>query len=220
MIKISPSILASDFSRLGEEISRVENSVEYLHIDVMDGVFVPNITIGPVVVSSIRKNSSLVFDVHLMITEPDRYIEEFSKSGADIITVHYESCKKPDIALKHIRALGKKAGLSIKPHTDPKVILPLLPLCDMILVMTVEPGFGGQSFISSTLDSIRFVKKAVLDGDYDIDIEVDGGINPETAALVTEAGANVIVAGSSVFRAADAAQAVAAIRASEKEYRQ
>lgn len=215
MIKISPSVLACDFSRLGEEVKKVENAgAELLHLDVMDGMFVPNISFGPDIIRSVRAQSALIFDVHLMIENPIRYIEKFVDAGADIITIHYESCENQQEVLEMIRSLGKKAAISVKPATPAFVLEPLLPYIDMILVMTVEPGFGGQKFMAETMESVRVLRGMVELGGYDIDIEVDGGINAETAKIAAEAGANIFVAGSSVFGAEDTAKAIFDIRAS------
>ena len=213
MIKISPSILASDFANLQRDIEKVEKAgVEYLHIDVMDGIFVPNITIGPPVIKAIRKHSDLIFDVHLMITDPIRYIEDFAAAGADLITIHHESCDNQIETLKKIHLLGKKTGISIKPKTDPKVLDAYLEYADLILIMTVEPGFGGQSFIPDTLKSVKYAKVLVDSNNKNIEIEVDGGISPANSALVTSAGANVIVAGSAIFGSADIPGTVAALK--------
>ena len=220
MIKISPSILACDFARMGEEIARVDKFSDYLHVDVMDGIFVPNISFGMPVIKSIRKVTDIIFDVHLMIERPERYIEEFAKLGSDIITIHYESTSDPESVLKMIRATGKKAGISIKPGTDYSVLLPLLPLCDLVLVMTVEPGFGGQKFMHDMMAKVSAIRAVVEREKYDIEIEVDGGINAETAAIASEAGANVLVAGSSVFASDDAKAAIEEMRISaEKVYK-
>ncbi len=220
MIKISPSILACDFARMGEEIAKVDKFSDYLHVDVMDGIFVPNISFGMPVIKSIRKTTDIIFDVHLMIERPERYIDEFAKLGSDIITIHYESTEDPASVLKMIRAAGKKAGISIKPGTDVSVLMPLLPLCDLVLIMTVEPGFGGQKFMHDMMPKVRAIRDIVEKEKLNIEIEVDGGINAETAAIAAEAGANVLVAGSSVFAAADAAKAIADMRASaEKAYK-
>ncbi|MGN1095493.1 MAG: ribulose-phosphate 3-epimerase [Eubacteriales bacterium] len=214
MIKISPSILACDFSHLSEEIKRVDKFSDYLHVDVMDGEFVPNISFGMPVIKSIRGVSDIIFDVHLMIDRPERYIEEFVKVGSDIITIHFESTKDPAAALKMIKSYGKKAGISIKPGTDVKVLLPLLPLCDLVLIMTVEPGFGGQKFMEDMMGKVSYLREIINREKYDIEIEVDGGINDKTAAVCAAAGANVLVAGSSVFSASDAEKAIFDIRAS------
>ena len=220
MIKISPSILACDFARMGEEIARVDKFSDYLHVDVMDGIFVPNISFGMPVIKSIRKVTDITFDVHLMIERPERYIDEFAKLGSDIITIHYESTKDPAAVLGMIRAAGKKAGISIKPGTDYKVLLPLLPLCDLVLVMTVEPGFGGQKFMHGMMEKVSALRAVVEREKYAVEIQVDGGINTETAAIAAEAGADVLVAGSSVFAAEDAQKAIAEMRsAAQKAYK-
>ncbi len=213
MVKIAPSILAADFSRLGDDIARVENCADYLHLDVMDGVFVPNISFGPCVIATLRRRSKLFFDVHLMITNPMRYIDDFVKAGADMITIHYESCDNHAEVLKAIRAKGVKAGISIKPATPAFILEPLLEYVDMVLVMTVEPGFGGQSFIPETLDSVRAVAQMIDAKGLSIEIEVDGGISSETIREAYDAGARVFVAGSSVFRAEDPALSVHNLRA-------
>lgn len=217
MIKIAPSVLACDFSRLGEETKKVELAgAEMLHLDVMDGMFVPNISFGPDVIRSIRKQSELVFDVHLMIKDPIRYIDSFIASGADIITIHYESCENPREALEKIANAGKIPAISIKPQTPASVLAPLLSYVKMVLVMTVEPGFGGQKFMPQTMESVRTLRSMIREGGYDIEIEVDGGIDPKTAAVAAEAGANIFVAGSSVFKASDYKLAIDGIRASAK----
>lgn len=217
MIKISPSLLAADFSALAKDVARIENSAEMLHLDVMDGVFVPNMSFGQCVVGALRPHSKLIFDVHLMITNPIRYVEDFAKAGADIITIHYESCDNQFETLKAIRELGVKAAISIKPATPAFVLEPLLEYVDMVLVMTVEPGFGGQSFIPETVESIKAVKAMIDASGRDIDIEVDGGITKDTIRAAYDAGANVFVAGSSVFRAEDAEGAIASLRAACEE---
>jgi ribulose-phosphate 3-epimerase len=209
MYIISPSILSCDFSKLGVQVEETgKTKAEYIHIDVMDGMFVPNITIGPCVVASLRSHSKLVFDTHLMINEPIRYVEEFRKAGADIITVHAEACTDIEETLKAIKKTGAKAGLSIKPKTDPEVIRPFLPLCDMILIMTVEPGFGGQSFIYEAVENIKKVKEMITEASLSIPIEVDGGITTETIGIAAKAGAEIFVAGSAVYKKPDIAKAI------------
>lgn len=208
-VKIAPSILAADFLRLGEEINVIEKAgANMLHIDVMDGMFVPNISIGVPVVESIRKSTQLILDVHLMIVEPIRYIETFAKAGADIITVHIEACEDINKTIDKIRGCGCKAGVSIKPGTDINKVIPLLKKIDMVLVMTVEPGFGGQKYINAANDKIYNLRKYVDEMGLNVDIQVDGGINAETIKEAATAGANVFVAGTSVFRAEDPGKTV------------
>lgn len=199
---IAPSILSADFYILGEQLRAVEQSAaEYLHIDVMDGVFVPSISFGIPVVKSIRSKTSLFFDVHFMIAEPIRYVEKFADCGADMITFHVEAAEgRVQETIDRIHACGCKAGLSIKPATSEEVLKPYLGSVDMILIMTVEPGFGGQAYIPESTEKIRRTRAMIEASGRAIDLEVDGGINTETVKLVTEAGANVIVAGSAVFR--------------------
>lgn len=213
MIRISPSVLASDFSRLGEEAARMAScGAELLHLDVMDGMFVPNITFGPPVIKAIRKCSPALFDVHLMIEDPIRYIGDFASAGADSITFHVEAADDPRAVLGAIRAAGCKTAVSLKPATPAETVFPLLDLADMVLVMTVEPGFGGQSFMHDMLEKIRALRHECTKRGFDTDIQVDGGIAEDTIALAAAYGANVFVAGSAVFRSEDAAKTIASLR--------
>ena len=198
---LSPSILAADFKNLGHQIEDVDKAgAQYLHIDVMDGVFVPSISFGMPVIESIRSTTDMVFDVHLMITDPIRYIEEFARIGSDIITFHQEATDDPQAVIDKIHSLGKRAGIAIKPDTPVSVIDSYLDTVDMILVMTVEPGFGGQKLIPKTLDKIREVRAMLNENKLSTDIQVDGGISVDNVNTVLDAGANVIVAGSAVFK--------------------
>ena len=213
MNKISPSILAGDFARLGEAAQLCERSgADWLHIDVMDGHFVPNITIGAPVVKCLRKTTGLFFDVHLMISEPDRYIPDFAAAGADLINVHAESEGDTEKTVDLIRSLGKKAAVALKPATPAETVFPYLDKLDMVLVMTVEPGFGGQSFMADQLPKIAAIRAECERRGLATDIQVDGGITDVTAPLVTQSGANVLVAGSYLFKAADMASAIRTLK--------
>ena len=212
-VLVAPSILSASFTRLGEEIAAVEDAgADWLHVDVMDGRFVPNITIGPPVVKSIRKITRLPLDVHLMIVEPERYVDAFAEAGADTITIHVEACTHLHRTLSHIRSLGKRAGVTMNPSTPEAHIEYVLDVCDQVLVMSVNPGFGGQSLIPSQLEKVRRIRKMIDDRGLDIDLEIDGGIKPENAHLAVDAGARVLVAGSAVFDAKDYRAAIGAIR--------
>lgn len=203
MVKVSPSVLTADFLTLSDSIKKLEEAnVDMLHLDVMDGIFVPNISFGNPVIKSIKAHTDLPLDVHLMIDRPHRYIDEFAKH-ADILGFHYEAGSDNAQTLKRIRELGVKSCITIKPATPPEEVFDLLPLCDMVLVMSVEPGFGGQKFMPQALDKIRAIKAECERQNLNIDIEVDGGINAETAPQAVEAGANVLVAGNFLFSAED-----------------
>lgn len=198
---LSPSILAADFCKLGEQIKEVERAgAQYLHIDVMDGLFVPSISYGMPVIASIRRCSDIFFDVHLMIEKPERYLQEFADSGADLINFHLEASEDVEGTIKKIRSLGKKAGITIKPGTPAEAVVPYLDKVDMVLVMTVEPGFGGQKLIPECLDKVRAIRRMAEERGLQTDIEVDGGICEDNVRLALEAGANVIVAGSAVLK--------------------
>lgn len=213
MIKISPSILSCDYSKMGEEFKRMEEcGADWLHIDVMDGHFVPNITLGAPIVKCMRKCSSLVFDVHLMISDPKKYIPDFVKAGADIITFHIESDSPTEETIDLIRSLGCKAALSVKPKTPVEVVFPFLEKLSMVLVMTVEPGFGGQSFMADMLDKVKVLRTECEKRGLDTDIQVDGGINEQNAGLAVLSGANVLVAGSAVFGSKDAKATIASLK--------
>lgn len=214
-VKVAPSILSADFGRLAEEVKAVEAAgADYVHVDVMDGRFVPNITIGPVVVQAVKKATSLPLDVHLMIVEPEKYLEDFAKAGAAILAVHAETCPHLNRTLQQIRSLGVKPSVVINPSTPLSAIEEVLTEVDQVLLMSVNPGFGGQAFIPSTVDKVRRLR-AMLDakGLSKVDIEVDGGIAPDTAKQVVAAGATVLVAGNAVFRSQDYAAAIAALKA-------
>lgn len=198
---LAPSILAADVTKLGDEINATVNAgAKYIHIDVMDGVFVPKLSYGQCVVESIRKCTDAVFDVHLMIVNPIKCVEDFASIGADIITVHYEACDDVEATLKKIKECGCKVGLSIKPATDVEVIVPYLKLVDMILIMSVEPGLGGQKYIPESTERITKTRELIKTSGYDVDVEVDGGVYIGNLKMILDAGANVIVSGSAIFK--------------------
>lgn len=209
MVKIAPSILSADFAKLGEEIKNVEaGGADYIHVDVMDGHFVPNITIGPLIVEAIRPVTKLPLDVHLMIENPDQYIPAFAKAGADIITVHQEACVHLDRTIQLIKELGVKPGAVINPATPAEMLLPILANVDLVLIMSVNPGFGGQSFIEGVVPKIKQLDKWRKEMNLSFEIEMDGGINTLTAKKCTDAGADVLVAGSAVFNKENREQAI------------
>jgi len=212
-VRIAPSILSADFGRLAEEVRAIEAAgADWIHVDVMDGRFVPNITFGPLVVEALRKVTRLPFDIHLMIVEPERYVEDFAKAGADVITVHYEASPHLHRTLQHIRSLGKKAGVSLNPHTPADGLTYVIDQLDLILVMSVNPGFGGQEFIPSVVPKIAQLRSLIDQSGNDVALEVDGGIKPGTARTVTRAGADTLVAGSAIFGADSYEGAIAALR--------
>ena len=213
MIKMAPSILSADFARLLEDVKKVERAgCEYLHIDVMDGHFVPNITLGPAIVKSLRKDVNMVFDAHLMIENPDNYIKDFIDAGCDVIVVHEEACTHLHRTIQNIKSFNVKAGVALNPATPIENIKYILNDIDMVLIMTVNPGFGGQSFIGTMIDKIKELKALIDEKGLDVDIQVDGGIKPSNVSEVVKAGANVIVAGSAIFNSDD-------IEATVKEFR-
>ena len=213
MVKIAPSLLSCDFLRMGEELDEIERAgAEYLHLDVMDGVFVPNFSFGFPIISAAKKRSKMVFDAHLMIARPELYAERMIDAGADIVCAHLEALKDPVAFCKSVREKGAKAGLALRPRTPASALFPFLPYVDLVLEMTVEPGFGGQKLIPETLSKITELRREIDRLGLSVEVEADGGINAETAAAVREAGADILVAGSAVFKGSDKAANINALR--------
>jgi len=212
-VRIAPSILSADFGRLADEVAAVERAgADWIHVDVMDGRFVPNITIGPLVVRAVRKATRLPVDVHLMIVEPERYVEDFAKAGADVISVHVEASPHLHRTLGLIRSLGKRAGVVLNPHTSEETIRHVLPLCDLVLVMSVNPGFGGQSFLPEVLPKVRTIRRWIDEQKLATDLEIDGGVTAKTIEACVEAGARVMVAGNAVFANPPYERAITALK--------
>jgi ribulose-phosphate 3-epimerase len=214
MLTIAPSVLAADFTRLADQVAQAESGgADWIHLDVMDGKFVPNITIGPMIIEAVRRSTKLPLDTHLMIVDPDKHLEAFRKAGADHITVHQEACTHLHRTITHIKSLGAKAGVSINPATPSSTLKEIITEVDIILIMSVNPGFGGQSFIRESLRKLQETRDMIEKSGREIRLEVDGGIDTETAPLVTEAGADVLVAGTSIFRTPSIKNAITGLRA-------